>query len=506
MLHRLVLLLLVVLCPSPVGLAAGSTPRLNLILPRGVQRGHEHVLRFSGARLEDTCEVFLYDRGVEIIELKQVDGNNVDVKISVASDCRLGEHVAQLRTERGISDFRSFHVGAMPERSEAEPNNSIEQPQDIPLDVTVNGLITNEDVDVFRIQAKQGQRLSVEIEAMRLGFWFDPVIAVLNQQQFELAVSDDSILHQQDGVVSFIIPQDGEYFVLVREASYGGNENCRYRLHVGGFPRPKVAFPAGGPPDEEIELQLLGDPVGPITRKITVPESQAFRSGLFLEDESGTTPSSVSFRVTDLVNHFEQEPNGDRRKIQPALTVPAALNGIIAQPGDEDHFRFTANKGDAFDVNCFARRIRSGLDPVINIFDGKGKHIVGDDDARRPDCYIRFNVPETAEYVIRVRDHLGRGTEEFVYRIEIARAEPSLSISIPRVDRYSQLRQQICVPQGNRFATLISASRVNFGGELELIAEGLPPGISFDARPMISNLNQMPVVFTATEDAPWQGS
>ena len=79
-------------------------------------------------------------------------------------------------------------------------------------------------------------------------------------------------------------------------------------------------------------------------------------------------------------------------------------------------------------------------------------------------------------------------------------------LGIPRVARYSQSRQTIYVPKGNRFATLISASRQNFGGELVLEGQGLPQGITMHALPMAANMSQMPVVFEASADAPLGGA
>ncbi len=504
---KLFFLICAVLLPVVEATAAtGSTPRLNLILPRGIQRGQEHLLRFTGERLSEAEEVFLYEPGIDILELIPVDANNLDVKISVSENCRLGEHVAQVRTARGISDFRSFYVGPLPEVTEVEPNNSLDQPQAVELNVTLNGVITNEDIDIYKVVGAKGQRLSVEIEAMRLGYYFDPFIAVLDDQNFEIAVSDDSFLHRQDGVISLTIPDDGDYYVLVREASYGGNGDCRYRLHVGDFARPTAVYPAGGPPKQEISVQLIGDPGGPISKAISLSAPTGSYSGFTIEVGDRITPSLMPFRVSELLNHLELEPNGDFNQVAQPQPLPTAFNGIIGQPGDHDCFRFSAQQGEAFDVECYSRRIRSGLDPVINIFNAAGQHIVGDDDARRPDCYIRFSAPETGDFFIRVRDHLSRGQQDFVYRIEITRVEPSLAISIPRIDRYSQLRQQICVPQGNRFATLISAERANFGGELELIAEGLPDGITMQTRPMVANLNLVPVVFSAASDAPITGN
>ena len=394
----------------------------------------------------------------------------------------------------------------MPDIKETEPNNSLEQFQAVEANCTINGTIGNEDVDVFQVTAKKGERLSVEIEAIRLGFMFDPFIAILNDQKFEIAVSDDSNLNRQDGVLSVVVPNDGTYFLLVRESSYGGNGNCRYRLHIGNFPRPTVAFPAGGKPGETLQVKFLGDPNGNIEQEIIVPATEDFRPGLFVQDTNGETPSPVSFRISDLENQLEVEPNADRKKIANVHAVPAAFNGIIETPNDHDYFKFKANKGQKFDVECYARRIRSGLDPVINIYNAKGKHLVGDDDARRPDCYLRFDVPETGEYFIRIRDHLNRGQADFVYRVEFQKLTPQLKISIPRVDRYSQLRQKICVAQGNRFATMISAERKNFGGAIKLQDTDWPAGVTANAKPMVANLNLMPVVFTAEADAVISGS
>ena len=509
--RRVFLLSSVFLClaASQVALFAanpGSTPRLNLITPRGVQRGTEVVLRFSGQRLDQAEEVFLYDKGVEVLELRPVDASKLDVRIKVAEDCRLGEHVAQVRTSRGISDYRSFFVGPFSEVVEVEPNNQAESAQAISQNITINGTITTEDVDIFKMELKQGQRLSVEIEAMRLGQWFDPFIAVLNDEKFEIAVSDDSNLNRQDGIVSIKVPEDGTYFVVVREASYGGNENSRYRLHVGDFPRPTVVYPPGAKPGSELELRFVGDPFGPFDVKTTVEMQSEIRIGLPFEAEGHVTPSPVAMMRSQLENVLESEPNNKWSEASEPSSLPKAFNGIIQEPGDEDHFAFEAKKGEVFDVECYSRRLKSGLDPVINILNHKGRNLVGDDDARRPDCYLRFTAPETGYYILRVRDHLKRGQPEFVYRVEVNQIKPKISITIPRVDRYSQLRQQICVPQGNRFATLINATKVNFGGELEILAENLPPGIKMIAPKMVANLNSVPVLFEAEHEAELSGS
>ena len=483
--------------------AAPSNPRLTVILPRGVQRDGEYTLKFSGARLKSAEEVFLYDSGVTVLGIEPIDGNNINVKIKVAPDCRIGEHVAQVRTRDGISDFRSFFVGVLPEVAEAEPNSSMEESQAIDLNVTVTGVVTNEDIDYFRIEGKKGQRISVEVEAIRLGFMFDPAIALLDKNRFEVAVSDDTPLTKQDGYFSVLLPADGEYFVTIRETSFVGNGNCRYRMHVGNFPRPVAVYPAGGKAGEKIALQFIDsiksedDGVRVVDKEVTLPAEESFRGGMFFSDDQGISPSPLPFRLSQLNNFMEVEPNNTWVET-PAIELPMAINGIVDSPNDADFFKFHSKKGQVWHVSCFARRIGSGLDPIINIYDANKKHLVGNDDVAKMDSYIRFQAPADGDYFLRVRDHLKRGQPEFIYRVEIAAAAPELKLGINRVDRYSQQRQTIAVPQGSRFAVLVKATRKDFGGEVELLGDNLPDGLTLTAPPMKSNLTLMPAVFEAS--------
>lgn len=482
----------------------GSSPQLNVILPRGVQRGQQHVLTFYGARLEGAEEVFLYSSGVTVDSLEQLDANKVQVSITVDEHCRLGEHVAQLRTGSGITEYRSFFVGALPQVDEAESNNSFSEPQIIEKNVTVAGVLQNEDVDFYQITASKGERISVEIEGIRLGSaMIDPFIAILDSSRFELAAEDDTPLLKQDCFVSIVAPTDGQYTILVRDAAYGGNQKCRYRLHVGNFPRPTVVYPAGGPTGQETDLSFIGDSLGVINQTVTISDP-GFRPGLFVTDEGGISPSPVAFRNVEFGNVFEVEPNANFDQAT-AIELPNAINGIIEQPRDQDWYKINGKAGQVFDIEVFARRVNSALDPVLNVWGPDKKRLIGNDDSRGPDCYLRLEMKADGDYWLRIRDHLNRGQNDFVYRVEIRPVKPYLSLNIPRVDRYSQKRQTIVVPKGNRFATRFVASRGNFGGELKLLEDQLPPGIKMHYRPMAANLNQMPVVFEATEDAQVNG-
>jgi hypothetical protein len=203
----------------------------------------------------------------------------------------------------------------------------------------------------------------------------------------------------------------------------------------------------------------------------------------------------------------ETSPNQDREHATVTdLMPPLALNGVISQRGEEDWFQFKAAKGVALDVSVYARRLGSPLDSVLEVFDAKGRSLAANDDAVGADSALKFTPSETTNYCARIRDTLGLGGRDFVYRIEVTPAAPRLGLKIPEVARNdTQSRQFIAVPRGNRFATLISAKRVNFGGELVFEAEGLPPGVTLRADRMAANIDAMPLVFEAAADAPIGG-
>lgn len=480
-----------------------ASPRLSNITPRGVQRGQELVLSFNGSNMADAQEIFFYSPGFAVTKIEAV-ANSAKATVKIAADCRLGEHVAQVRTATGISDYRTFFVEALPAVAEKEPNSDFAEPQAIAMNVTVGGTVSNEDVDYYVVEAKKGERISAEVVAMRLGTaLFDPYVAILDAKRFELSSNDDTALALQDCFASVVAPEDGKYIIEVRESAYAAGN--RYRLHVGNFPRPTAVFPAGGKAGEEIEVRFLGDPSGEMKQKVTPPTVAESDYGVFAADAGGISPTPNAFRVFEHGNAFEVEPNETRANASP-VELPLAFNGIIQADGDVDFFKFTAKKGQVFDVECYGRRIRSALDPVMNLYRADGGSIGGNDDSRGPDSYIRFTVPADGEYFVRITDHLKRGGPDYVYRIEFQPVQPKLALSIPRVERYGQYRQQIYVAKGNRFGTLINASRSGFGGELALEPAGLPAGITIHAEPMAANLSSMPVVFEAAADAPVGGS
>lgn len=486
--------------------AHAASPSLRGIRPVGGQRGTEMEVTLRGDRLGDAQEILFHQPGIEVLRLAKVDEKSVKVAIRIAADAPLGIHDLRVRTATGVSEHRTFSVGPYPIVDEVEPNNDFAAPQPVPLGTTVHGVAENEDVDFFVVQARKGQRISAEVEGIRVGATlFDPYVAIMDRKRFELASGDDAALTYQDGFASVVAPEDGPYVVQVRESAYAGNRRCAYRLHVGDFPRPSATVPAGGRPGETVAVRFLGDVAGEATVEVALPAQADPNAGIYARDDRGVAPYPNLVRLSAFGNVIEKEPNDDANAATP-FAAPMALNGVIEKPGDADLFSFPAKKGQSFDVAVFARRLRSPLDPVVHVMKKGGAYLVGADDTVGPDCALRFQAPDDGEYVVFLHDHLRKGGPDYAYRIEVTEPKPALAMSVPNegLGRGTGVIAS-AVPRGNRQAILVNAARKDFGGDLAVSAEGLPPGVEIQADTMAANLGTFPVLLVATPDAPPSG-
>ncbi len=458
----------------------------------------EFVIR--GARLSDATELLLYDPGTQVLELSAEADNQLKVKLEIADDCEPGLHAFRLATQTGISNLRYFSVSPLPQAEEVEPNSDFSQPQAVELNTTINGVIKTEDVDYFVVDVKAGQVVTVEIEGLRLGTeFFDPFVAILNQDRFEVARSDDAPLLRQDCVCSYTAEADGRYVIEIRESSFGGNDRCQYRMHIGDFPRPLSIMPAGGQPGETLDATIV-DASGESWKELIQLPDHPGEFNYFASRDGQLAPSPNILRVGEFRNVIENESN-DEQATAVAADVPVAFNGVLREAGDVDWFRFRANKGQNLQFNVYGRRsLRSPIDSWIEIHKVGGGQLVANDDAGGPDSNLTFNkFPEDGEYLLAIRDQLGEGSPLHTYRVEVAPPARTMSLSISELQRYQS--QTIEVPQGGQMAVRLNASRGGVQGDLAISLGNLPAGLELMTPKMAANENFIPMLLKASPDA-----
>lgn len=481
-------------------------PTFTSTKPNGGQRGTDVKLTLTGDRLADFESLIFFSPGFSLKSVDKVEAKKVDVTIGIAPEVSPGNHLIRIRTKSGISHARQFFVGIFPNVEEKEPNSDFETPQVIQMNQTIEGIVQNEDVDYYSIALKKGQRISLEVDGLRLGYTvFDPFLAIIDKDRFEKVLSDDTILHRQDGYCSYVAEEDGNYTLMIRESSYRGGGTSHYRLHVGSYRRPDVVYPAGGKIGTKAKVRFI-ESDGSFEEDVQIPNEIDPGFMLFSKSQE-PAPSGNPFRLVTYDNTLEAEPNDDRTQATPALPgVAFALNGIIEKPGDVDFFKLTLKKGMALAVEAFAQSIGSPLDSVVNVYNEKGGSLSSNDDGggrRRLDSKFKVTIPADGEYTVRITDHLERGGPNYVYRIELVAAEPEVYFASPQFTvNDTHYRQFIAIPKGGRYATLVNVSRVNVSGDFKFDAPGMPKGTKLLTEGVSKDLTNVPMLFEAAPDAP----
>ena len=486
---------------------AAFSPELHLIEPRGGQRGTEMTVNFDGERLEDLAEALFYAPGLTLSNIEVKDAKHASAKLTIAADAALGEHSLRLRSPGGLTELRSFWVGQFPSTAEVEPNATFEAAQRIELNTTILGVAANEDADYYVCSLKKGQRLSVEVEAMRLGrVFFDAYVAIVDPKKFELASCDDTPLLRNDAFASIIAPEDGDYRIVVHEAAYEGNDQCQYRLHIGTFPRPTAVFPTGGKPGETLEFTFIGDPSGPIKQSVSLPPTASDRFPIFPVSDGLSAPSPHWITVSPLESIREAAANHDAASATPAPPIPCAMHGILNGDAKSDWFKFAAKKDQKLVIRVLARSHRSPLDSVLSVHQMDGKQLAQNDDQGAPDSVINWTSPGDGDYCLQIHDQLKRSGGDFTYRIEITNKSAALAATLPTVEReLSQKWKTFPVPRGNRYAAVINLTRENIAGDSVFEAGSLPAGVTMHSPPVPKSITTFPVVFEAAPDAPVAG-
>jgi Bacterial pre-peptidase C-terminal domain len=522
----------VLLCVLATTAAADTRYMVDYVLPRGGGRGASVEVEFHGAFLENPKEIVFYQPGIQASGFAPYAkaGDGFKVRFQIAVDCPLGEHVLRVRTATALSDAVTFWVSPFQTVYEFEDkvgqNDTIASAKPVPLNSTVEGQILpgpDADIDVYRIEVKEGQRISVEVEAARLGTLHnggenDLAVRILDAAGKVLGRNDDSALYVQDPVLSLLAPRTGTYFIEIRQQVYYPPRQAYYRAHIGTFSRPTAIYPAGGQAGTSITARVLGDPAGPRTVEIALPK----KAGNFAY--FGDAPSANVLRVSPYPNVLWSEEPAIPVAIPGAIpvTCPAALNGILDKPGTVHTFRLALKKGENWKVQVFARTLGAPVDPRIWIRAVNGqKNLLEADDARLVDLgkpssrgtwYIKdqqdpvavFKVPADGEYLIGIEDATGAGGADHVYRVEIEAARDTIYTHITMSEGYQMPRLTgLVVPRGNRWTLDVQLAQGlgnNYKGDLELEAVGLPAGVTMIAPRVTKGMNRVPVQFVATAE------
>ena len=491
-----------VICGGITSPSDAAPPSVETLSPAAGQAGTSLTLRLSGTQLDTAEQMLFYDPMIRCREFRAISAFEADAVIDIDPAAPRRNVPFRVLGRDGFSEIRTIRITSLPTLQEAGQAGMSEPMRLDQRPVTVSGVLAAGDRDRYAVLAEKGERLTVEVEAMRLGnVLLDTVLHVYDPIGKEVFRSDDTALFQQDPVVSFITNEAGVYTIEVHEASYEGSDASRYLLHVGAFPAPGVAYPAGAEAGQELDVSFLR-PDGTRHKQHVVVPSDPAAFQLFVQDSDTISPSAVPFRVSAMHNEFEQEPNDDPAKIDPqSMPIPVAFNGVLQTNGDVDHFWVQGTAHVAMQIDCFSTRIGSPADTVVSLYDAEGNLLHRNDDWESLDSRIEFTPRVTGRYRLSVTDKLAMGRADAVYRLEVTSLSPQVTPFLPRPNRLTQLGQTIHVPRGNRVLARIGVRREHVAGAVELEWDQLPNGVNVTQSVLESDPFWVPVILEAPAQA-----
>lgn len=213
-------------------LIAGAIPHVLRVLPAGVRRGATQELEVSGVNLDRASRVTLGD--TLVAEILQAAPDKLRVRVTVPPSFPTGQTTLRAGPGNGFP----LIVSDLDERLSAAARRRA-QPQAIAAPVALSGILDRRRAaDFFSFAARAGERLALEVHAMRLGYLLDPAVALYDSTGRQIAYQDEPAPQngkeppQLDPYLVHTFEKTGTYLAMIRDSAERGDPNYVYRLAV----------------------------------------------------------------------------------------------------------------------------------------------------------------------------------------------------------------------------------------------------------------------------------
>jgi hypothetical protein len=506
------------------------SPRFDRLSPLGAAAGSTVEVQVQGNDIDDLQSLVFDHPGITAKPLEGKDLNKErKFTVTVAADVPEGTYDARLLTKWGVSSPRLFAVSqGLADVAEKEPNNDPATAQLLSNDVALNGTSDGNDRDVFRLNLKAGDRVVIDCQSSRLDVQFDGAMQLLSVEEKQLASSADYF--GRDPFIAFQSPADGDYLVVVHDASYRGG--LPYRLLVSNRPFVENVFPRAVEAGRPTEVAAWGHNLNgaePLKFMLTPPTDAAIGKYLFLEhptahsvaptaatctlngfqvrpDVGGVALNPVPMLLSELPTSVEQEPN-DKLESPQQITLPAVINGRFDQPRDADWYEFSVEENGQYALEVYCERIAGQADPYVVLVDEKGNRFQEFDDfgirtnafdGHIRDCSGTVNLSAKQKYKLLVQDRYRRGGPRYQYVLSLRK--PKSDFFVAAIHHHNPGPGGTTLRAGSAiYLDLIIHQTEGFKGPITITAENLPPGVH--SQPTTISQNHGAFILYADDNA-----
>ena len=143
--------------------------------------------------------------------------------------------------------------------------------------------------------------------------------------------------------------------------------------------------------------------------------------------------SEAAFVVIDDLASVATTAESDDPKTGQLLTPPCCIEGQL-QPVKSRSFRVAMTTGQFVNIETFARRLGSDLDPVLRVTDPNGQEVIYRDDmpGAEGDTKLQFTAAMNGEYRIEVRDVRYSGGARHFFHLRLGKL-PMVTAVSPRI-------------------------------------------------------------------------
>lgn len=219
-----------VLLAVPFAVIAGQTNRVEV---RGLNLDAVKAVQFEAAGVVVTVKSAGKSEPPKNAKKERFGDTQAVLEVFVPASAGASELPFKVETPANGSAggrLRVLRRGEFTE--EKEENGSFAQPQLLQLPALVRGSIKGaQDVDIFQFEGRAGWKLTAEVLAGRAGSPCDPLLTLWSEHRALLLTDDDSAT-ERDARLTFTLPANGKYFLVVQDAHDQGGPAYGYHLSV----------------------------------------------------------------------------------------------------------------------------------------------------------------------------------------------------------------------------------------------------------------------------------
>jgi hypothetical protein len=460
--------LLAILCVSaslwfnPL-LITAAEPVLRNVNLRGLQVGGTTSVVIDGDEFGKTPRLLLPFPAKS--QLAKSADKQATFEVTLGADAVPGYYHLRVVTDGGVSAPVVIAVDRLPQRVMA--------PAADPLPVALHGTLAGSATAETKFAGKAGQKVTIEVEAQRMGSKLRPIVHLYSSKRLQLAWAWTTPSLHGDARLDATLPEDGTYTVAVHDTEYAAGAPGFYRLRIGQWSSADLVFPPVVARGKGQLVELLGT-LPPVKLELLAPAAVGALPVTWPQEGMWSGPRPF-VRVS---SHAEMVVQTASDKVQQLPAAPVGVSGRLATPFAEDRYRVPVTPGSKLRLEVFAERYGSPLDAALVVRNEKGDALTRVEDSPGTlDPRVEYAVPAgVKEIIVGVIDAQGRGGPRAIYRLAV---EPQGGASEADY-RLITPAQAVSLPSGGRWIVPVWIDRRGYPGTVDLSATGLPAGIKLE--------------------------